>query len=174
MPAIYPLHALLTARKRRLDEASAVMRHASDEVARCHRTLTSARKKLVDYQAWRIQETDLRWKKCLGNNMRLRELDDFRASLAELEQGELACVAAVDEAAKVLAESESALQQAKAHYNEASRKLEKLQEHQKYWLREQEKEEDRLAENEMEEFRRLIRETSTQDDLELELAAHAN
>ena len=170
MAAQYPLLALVSARKRREQEASTAVRHASLAVSRCREELQARQAKLAAYHEWRIKETDLRWKKCLGRNMQLKELDEFRASLGELEQGELACQSEVDDAAKALTEAEAALAQARIHLNEAERKLEKLEEHRRIWSREQQKEEERAAENEMDDFRRRVRETSTQDDLELEIA----
>ena len=174
MAAQYPLLALLAARKRRQQDAASTARRATDEASRRRQELQNSEKKLTDYQAWRLKETDLRWKKTLGQTMQVKGLDEFRASLGELEQGELVCQSEVEDAAKALEQAEHQLTETKTHLNLATRQLDKLEEHRKLWLREEEKTEDRRVENELDEFRRIKREASTEEELALEIAPYAN
>ena len=174
MAVEYPLLALLAARKRRLQEAASTVRRAADTVSLCRRELEGREKKLAEYRVWRIEETDLRWKKTLGQTMQVKGLDEFRASLGELEEGDHALQSEVNDAAKSLDEAENQLKEVKILLNLATRQMDKLEEHRKNWLREREKAEELRVENELDEFRRVQREASTEEELALEIAAHVH
>ena len=149
---VYPLAPL--SRVRQLREESAATEYAAREkIVLAARQETQARRKtLKEYVAWREEEEDRRYREILGQELSRKEMDAFKAGVANLQEKENVLTEAVEEALK--AEEEA------ARYRDESAQIlklcrkdtRKIDEHWEIWRVGEARELDRLENLEMEEF----------------------
>ena len=148
-----PLAAMLRVRGLHEDQARRDV-HAAEERLREAQQLRNSRATELDrYRAWRPQEEDRRYAAIFGKPMNATSLGEFREDLAHLAQGEAERQQQLDEAEQVVHEREMETDAARQAVILARKACMKLEEHRDIWMIAQRKEEERLADLEMEESR---------------------
>ncbi len=108
---------------------------------------------LERYRKWRPKEEDRRYAAIIGKPMNASALGEFRDDLARLAQGELQRLEQVQEADDVVQKRQAETDEARQQVIVARRACMKLEEHRNIWTTAMHKEEERLADLEMEEAR---------------------
>lgn len=152
MAAKYPLQSLLSVRYFREDAAKNAVRAAERCVAEAQEKLDTARLRLAEYQAWWPQEVDRRYESIMGTEKTLEQLDEFKAGLAALSDGELKFHEAVFEAENEMKQCVTRVEKAREVVAEARKEAAKIEAHREIWNEEAKKEAERVEDLEMEEF----------------------
>jgi hypothetical protein len=101
------------------------------------------------YQHWRLNEEERLFASIQERPIAVQDLLSFRGSVHSLRAGQRDRAHRVEEAAQQVAQAEAALMAARQSHIEACRKQVKIQTYRKRWLKMQQQEEERAAENEM-------------------------
>ncbi|MBO6171331.1 MAG: YscO family type III secretion system apparatus protein [Desulfovibrio sp.] len=151
--AKYPLAAMLRVRGLHEDQAKRDARAAEQRLHEAQELRDGKAAELERYKAWRPQEEDRRYAAIIGKPMDAAKLGEFREDLARLAQGEVERMRQVHEADVVVQERQSETDAARQAVVLARRACMKLEEHRDIWTAAMRKEEERLADLEMEESR---------------------
>ena len=149
----YPLAAMLRVRGLHEDQAKREASAAEQRLREAQEMRDGRAAELERYKAWRPQEEDRRYAAIIGKSMDVAGLAEFREDLARLAQGEAERRQQVDEADAVVNERKSETDAARQTVILARRACMKLEEHRDIWTAAMRKEEERLADLEMEESR---------------------
>jgi type III secretion protein O len=153
----YPLDSLLSVRhfreenaKREVRYAELAVREAEEEVLRC-------RKALEDFHAWRLEEEERRYDAIMNKPMSIRQIDIFKAGLAQLAAEEALKEEDIRKAEQKAAEAQKALETARENARKAMKNTAKITAHKDIWSEEAKKEAEHMADLELEEFRPISR-----------------
>lgn len=162
--SVYPLAPLARVRQLREDAASS-------ECSARERALIAARQETVErqrafdeYLVWRKEEEERRYLEILGQEMSLKELDEFKAGLAALRDKDAVLLEAVTLARKAEEEAEKARDAAAEALKRARKDKEKISAHKDIWQAQEAKEKERLEDLEMEEFSGKKRPSGGEDE----------
>lgn len=128
--------------------------HAAEE--RLHEARDARDDKAAElerYRVWRTEEEERRYEAIWGKSLSAGQLGEFRDGLTRLAQGEVERQQRVLEADTLVQEREGAVEAARQAVVLARRASMKLEEHRDVWTAAMRKEEERLADLEMEETR---------------------
>ena len=156
-PAKYPLAAMLRVRMLHEDQAKRDARTAEERLHEAQELRDGKAAELERYKKWRPQEEDRRYAAIIGKPMDAAKLGEFREDLARLAQGEVERQQQVDEAEAVVLDRQKETDAARDAVVQARKACMKLEEHRDMWTAAMHKEEERLADLEMEESRGLVR-----------------
>lgn len=149
----YPLDALLSLRRHRVDEAitnhAQILTRLKQAVAH-HQELVDA---LSQYKIWKNEEIERRYQTILGKTLSQDDLEKFKAALARLDYEELLYQEKIDEAQASIDKLKKEEIDAKNAIKEANQAVVKLEEHRKIFLAREKLLEERLSEVELEDFR---------------------
>ena len=151
--AKYPLAAMLRVRGLHEDQAKRDASAAEQRLREAQEMRDGRAAELERYKAWRPEEENRRYAAIIGKPMDVAGLAEFREDLARLAQGEAERRQQVDEADAVVNERQSETDAARQAVILARRACMKLEEHRDIWTAAMRKEEERLADLEMEESR---------------------
>jgi len=152
----YPLAGLLAIRDFRLDAAARAVSAAEAALAAAHAEQEARERQWRDYQTWRGEEVERRYRAIMGEVLPQAELDAFKAGLARLADEELRHEAAVHEAERATEAAHAAVTEARAAWRAADRERQKILHHRDEWQKTAAKEETRKEDLEMEEFKPVL------------------
>jgi hypothetical protein len=152
----YPLEGLLAIRAFREDKALREASAAEAALKAAALETEKRRRELESYQRWRAEEIERRYQSIMGREMSLRDLDEFKASLARLDSEELRKQQAALEAEKLEEAARADLRRARAKLTQAARAKRKILSHRDQWLEGVTREEERLQDLELEEFKPIL------------------
>lgn len=151
--AKYPLEALLDVRYYREDNAKKNVNKTKREKQEAEEEIIAAQKKLQEYQIWRVQEEDRRYEKILGTVCTLDTIDALKLGIARLMIQENHLEENVEKAKANLILKAEAFEKAKTVLFNAQKDTMKICAHKDLWKVDVQKEEARLEDVEMEEFK---------------------
>lgn len=150
--ARYPLQPLLHVRTFRERAAEQGVRVAEAALTKAETEKQHRQQALSEYHEWRSLEEDRRYASIMGQTLSLDELETFKAGFAALALTELeheeAALAAEAHRQKTMA----AVHEAKTHFAVARKNTAKITAHRDIWQEESQKEAEKAAENELEDF----------------------
>ncbi|PTY05033.1 hypothetical protein DB346_02425 [Verrucomicrobia bacterium LW23] len=148
----YALQDLLRLRKLREADAGNAVTRARKAVAAAEEALAAQKKALEDYRAHRIREEDRLYNSVINKQVQLLDLDEVKQAIAWLRERELLEIKKVTEAELAVTQAKEALAKAQAHYQQAVRDSQKIEEHKAMALAEWQQEQELIADRELEEF----------------------
>lgn len=149
----YPLRDLLRIRIIREDAATDNLTKAKNNLENAIRNVEKKKKELEDYKVFRKEETDRLYKEIVNKKIKKIDLDELKAEIAKLERKELEYLEALEEAKRQHEEAVQKLEEARVIYRQALMDVKKISEHKESWMAEYNKEQERIADIEMEEFK---------------------
>ncbi|MEG2140848.1 MAG: YscO family type III secretion system apparatus protein [Bilophila sp.] len=151
--ARYPLEPLLRVRTFREKAAEQGVRTSEAVLAEAEKEKKRRQRALAEYHEWRTLEEDRRYASIMGQNLSLEELENFKAGFAALALTELeheeAALAAEEQRQKAV----TSVHEARAKFAAARKDTAKIAAHRDIWQEEQQKEAEKTAETELEDFR---------------------
>lgn len=150
----YELSDLLKVRELREDTASKAVAQAQEKLESCEHYLERKKKELADYREWRPGEEDRIFAQIMKKEISQEKLSEVKAKIAILRDKEAVIEKEVEDAEIAVTEAEKELEEAKEAHRAAMRELEKIKEHKEHWTEEAKKEDEFLADKEMEEFKK--------------------
>lgn len=148
----YPLSQLLYILKIKQDNAQLELQKAKDNLKKAEHALEAAKKTLKDYKEWRPKEEERLFQKVMNKKVKNESVTDVKTEIGTLRDKEISLAEKVNDAKKHVEEMEQALEDARAAYQAASNRVSKISEHEDSWQLEHRKEQEALAEKELEEF----------------------
>jgi hypothetical protein len=152
----YPLEGLLAIRAFREETALRNVSAAEAALKAAALETEKRRREFESYRRWRGEEVERRYQSIMGREMSLRDLDEFKASLARLDLEEQMKRQAALEAEKLQEAAWADLRKARATLNLAMRAKRKILSHRDQWLEGVAREEERLQDLELEEFKPIL------------------
>jgi len=153
----YPLESLLSVRHFREEEAKRSVRYAELAVREAEQEVLKRQKQLEEYQKWRVEEEERRYDGIMNTVMSMRELDAFKAGLAQLAAMETQKEEDIRKAEKNVLEAQNAVNKAREAAKQALKNTTKIQTHKNIWTEEWKKEAEHREDLELEEFRPISR-----------------
>ena len=151
MAGKYPLQAMLDVRVMHEDRAKRDAIAAEDRLREAEAARDARAAELARYQAWRPQEEDRRYAAIFGKRLDAGKLGEFREDLARLAHGETERRQQVFEAETAVQERQNETEAARQAVMQARKACMKLEKHRDVWAEAMRREEERLADLEMEE-----------------------
>jgi type III secretion protein O len=152
----YPLEGLLAIRVFREDAAIKDLSAAESWLKTAMAETENRRQEFNNYRIWHREEVERRYQAIMGREMSQGDLEDFKAGLAWLDGQILKRQEAVAEAEKLEDEAREKLQRAKAVLREATQAREKISYHRGQWIEGAAREEERVQDLELEEFKPVL------------------
>ena len=149
----YPLQGLKEIRERRLNDCTNARILKAKQLEQARMELKSKKKALDDYIAWRTEEEKRRYVRLMQGRYPVSEIQKFNASIKQLYTDELTYQEAVHKAEKQVQEAERIFQEAQDLERQSRKKLKKLENHEEIWLFNERVLQERLADQELEDFR---------------------
>lgn len=146
------LEQLLTIKKFREQSATNELRRAQHRLEQAVRLVQSKRQELRDYHQWRLAKEDELFANLQQQPVAMREIDDFKATLALLRSNEMAKEEAIRQAQKGQQEAQAGLEQARQALTKATRAREKFDQQVAQWRQQVNALREYREEIEMEEF----------------------
>jgi len=153
----YPLESLLSVRHFREEKAKRSVRYAELAVREAEQEVLKRQKQLEEYQKWRVEEEERRYDGIMNTVMSMRELDAFKAGLAQLAAMETQKEEDIRKAEKNVLEAQNAVNKAREAAKQALKNTTKIQTHKNIWTEEWKKEAEHREDLELEEFRPISR-----------------
>lgn len=147
----YPLEAMLRVRNMHEENAKREVRAAEKQLREAEEERQNKENELERYKKWLPEEEERRYTSIFGTNMNVAKLGDFRDGLAQLRQGVVKREGDLLEAQKVVQSCQKRSDAARNAAIVARRECMKLEKHKELWAEAMRKEEERIADLEMEE-----------------------
>ncbi|HSI82937.1 MAG: YscO family type III secretion system apparatus protein [Candidatus Methylacidiphilales bacterium] len=148
----YPLQDLLRLRKLRENNASNAVTRARKAAREAEEALEAQKKALEDYRIYRVKEEDRLYEQIILKKIHLNDLDDVKQAIGWLRERELLEIKKVADAELAVVKAKEVLEKAQLVYQQAVRDSQKIEEHKTMALEEWQKEQERNADLELEEF----------------------
>ena len=153
----YPLESLLSVRHFREEGAKRSVRYAEYAVCEAEEEVAKRKDELEAFRKWRMEEEERRYDAIMLKPMSMRQIETFKAGLANLAVQETAKEEDVRKAEKIVLDKKKALEECRAQAKQAMKNTAKITAHKDIWAEEAKKEAEHKADLEMEEFRPLSR-----------------
>ena len=153
----YPLESLLSVRHFREEGAKRNVRYAEFAVREAEEEVAKRKEELEAFRKWRVEEEERRYDAIMLKPMSIRQIDNFKAGLANLAAQEALKEDDVRKAESVVLDKKKALEESRAQAKQAMKNTAKITAHKDIWAEEAKKEAEHQADLEMEEFRPLSR-----------------
>ena len=148
----YPLQDMVFVREHREDKASKAVTRARRAVVEAEENLEARQKTLADFTQWRIPEEERLIQSIMRKPVKLGDITDLRLEISAMRERELDFMDQVHKAQGELDRARAELENARQAYKKATQDLEKLIEHRAAWKVEQNREAERQADLELEDF----------------------
>lgn len=149
----YALADLLRVREFRENAASREVAAARHRLEAAKNLVQQRIRELDEYRVWRVKEEEARFERIRNKKVRMQALDDLKQEILALRSRELLFEKAITDAKMEEQKTAEQLQEARTAYRRATGEKRKIEEHRAIWVEEQQKEEQRLQDKEMEDFR---------------------
>ena len=153
MATKYPLDMLITARKIREDNAQRSVVSARNELNALRENIENKKVEVQHYEEWRKEEEVRRFIEIQNTTLSQKEMDKFKWGIAALKARTLELEEEVMNMEAKIPELEQKIDDAIRVHKEAISEREKIEEHKQKWIEDLRKENDRLEDLELEEFR---------------------
>ena len=153
----YPLESLLSVRHFREEGAKRSVRYAEYAVREAEEEVAKREEELENFRKWRKEEEERRYDAIMLKPMSIRQIDNFKAGLANLAAQEALKEDDVRKAESFVLDKKKALEECRAQAKQAMKNTAKITAHKDIWAEEAKKEAEHKADLEMEEFRPLSR-----------------
>ena len=153
----YPLESLLSVRHFREEGAKRSVRYAEYAVREAEEEVTKRKEELEAFHKWRLEEEERRYDAIMLKPMSIRQIDIFKAELANLAAQETLKEEDVRKAEKLVLDKKKELEECRAQAKQAMKNTAKISAHKDIWAEEAKKEAEHQADLEMEEFRPISR-----------------
>lgn len=148
----YELQEILRVRVLRERGARNELLKATNFVKECEEKLKKAEKKLEEYIEWRKKEEDRLYAEIMLKKVKREQITDLKQEIANLRDKENTLKDDIKKAEEAVEKAKEKLKQAKAVHIRSLVDLEKINQHKETWMEDFNKEEERKAESEFEEF----------------------
>ena len=145
--AVYPLKGLKDIRERRLNDSTNTRILKAKQLDQTKLELKNKKQALEDYIAWRVEEEKRRYEKLMKGRYPVSEIQKFNASIMQLYTDELTYQEAVHKAENEVAKAQ------KEFERQSMKKLKKLESHEEIWAYNEKIYAERMADQELEDFR---------------------
>lgn len=142
---------MLRVRNMHEENAKREVRAAEKQLREAEEERQNKENELERYKKWLPEEEERRYTSIFGTNMNVAKLGDFRDGLAQLRQGVVKREGDLLEAQKVVQSCQKRSDAARNAAIVARRECMKLEKHKELWAEAMRKEEERIADLEMEE-----------------------
>ena len=153
----YPLDSLLSVRQFREENAKREVRYAELAVREAEEEVLRQKQALEEFHVWRLEEEERRYDAIMNKPMSIRQIDIFKAGLAQLAAEEALKEEDIRKAEQKAAEVQKALETARENARKAMKNTAKITAHKDIWSEEAKKEAEHMADLELEEFRPISR-----------------
>ncbi len=148
----YQLEQLLTIRNRREDRARGELQTARQAVSQAQRDLEDRRADLAEFEASKDERRSRIYDTVIGRQVKRDDLELAREGLARIDQEGVLKADNVTRATEVLAQKETAAEEAKAAYILSAKDRSKITEHKADWQREEQRDAEYRQDIELEDF----------------------
>ncbi len=148
----YLLQPMIRIRQRREDAAGAALVAARVEERAAAKTLEERREELAEYERTKEERRDRVYDAVMGRPCTMDDLDKAREGVARIDEEGILKADNVTRAEGVLHEKEEASAVAQSALNLAIKERMKIEEHRQQWVEEDRKEQERIADFELEDF----------------------
>ena len=148
----YLLQPMIRIRQRREDAAGAALVAARVEERAAAKTLEERREELAEYERTKEERRDRVYDAVMGRPCSMDDLDKAREGVARIDEEGVLKADNVARAEGVLHEKEKASAAAQGALNLAIKNRMKIEEHRAAWVEEDLKEQERIADFELEDF----------------------
>ena len=149
--AVYALKDLLRVRHLREQMASDNVVKAKVKVLDAQKEVEKAEKELKEYIEWEKKEEERLFKQVIKKKVKRMNITELRQEVARIRNKIADYEKAVEDAKEALRKREEELVAARAYHFEMLKNVEKLEDHKSNWVKEESKEQERLADIELEE-----------------------
>lgn len=156
MGTAYPLSGLLFIRDFRLDAATKAVSVAEAVLRDAQATLIRRQEELAVWRKWCDEEIARRYQAIMGQCLTQDDLDRFKAGLSMLADEGLSKEEAVHEAAQALEVARGKVAAARQLWRDADHERQKILYHRDEWQKGYAKEQVRLEDLELEEFKPVL------------------
>lgn len=143
---------MIRIRQRREDAAGAALVAARVEERAAAKTLEERREELAEYERTKEERRDRVYDAVMGRPCTMDDLDKAREGVARIDEEGILKADNVARAEGVLHEKEKASAVAQSALNLAIKNRMKIEEHRQAWVEEDRKEQERVADFELEDF----------------------
>ena len=148
----YALQSMLKIRGMRQDRTQTELAHARVARNKAAQELDRRRDEHARYEAEKDERRDRVYAALMGRPVKMEELDMARTAVTRIDEEGILLEEAERKAVRALEERERETEGARLKFVEATREYTKIEEHRKIWLEESQREQERAADSEMEEF----------------------
>ena len=149
----YALQGLLSVRNFREESAASQMASSRVALEEAEALVETREKEKAAWHQERLRQEDLLFKEIHKKLVQLKDLDDVKQRVLILRDRELALVKKVHDARAAVKTAQKKLEEDTRRWRMAVRDKEKIVAHRQDWEQESAREQERLAELEMEDFR---------------------
>lgn len=149
----YVLQEMLNVRELREQIASDNVMKAKSKLERARKEVVKAEKALENYKIWAKQEETRLYEEVINHSVRRGDISNLRFKIKKLAEDEAQYEAKIEEAKAMVEQRKQELEEAKQAHMNAIKNLQKLEDHKETWMLEYKREQERLQDLEMEEFR---------------------
>jgi flagellar biosynthesis chaperone FliJ len=150
--AKYVLEDMLRVRNLRKDTAEKNLKQAQRLVDEAKENIAKAEKELADFKIFIEKETERLYKKIMKQMVKKGSVDELHYAVKALKSKLLTYEQNVETARENLIKAEKNFEEKRELLQEASRNVEKIKSHKDEWMTQALKEEELVADKEMEEF----------------------
>ena len=158
----YARQSMLNIRGMRQDRAHKDLAHARSARNAAARELAEKQDDRRRYEKDKEERRDRVYAAVMGRPVKIEDLDQARTAVTRIDEEGLLLEEAERKAEDALAERERETEGARIRFVAATRDFTKIDEHRKSWMEEDSREQERIADSEMEEF--AGRRTGGEDD----------
>ena len=148
----YVLEDLLRIRNFRKARAEKDLKQAQRLVVEAEDNVKRAEQALEDFKAFIVEESNRLYKKVLGQKVKKEAVDSLNSALSALKNKMCDYEKMVENEKENLEKAKKSLEEKRVALQEANKNIEKISAHKEAWMKEAKKEEEVLADRELEEF----------------------
>ncbi len=149
----YSLQDLLRVRELRKDNAQLELVKAHEALKIAERVVEESKKALYEYQQWRPGEEKRLYDKIMQKQVTIEKVDDVKDAIKQLYEKETELAQKIQEAEKKVLEAIAFVETKQKALAQANKDVDKLLEHKKTEIKAYQKEEERVADSELDEFK---------------------
>lgn len=148
----YILEDMLRVRNLRKDTAERNVKQAQHLLEEANTNLQKAKKALEDYRVFVDEETERMYQKIMMQKIKRGAVDDLHYAIKILKNKLITHEQTVESEKENVKKAECNLEEKKELLNEATKNVEKIESHKEEWMKAALKEEEMVADKELEEF----------------------
>ncbi len=152
MSKVYPLIGLKGIRDRRLKNSINNRLAKKKQLEQTQQECIKKKQELEDYKVWRHKEEERRYQELFRQQHSLEQIQKFNSGIKNLYVKEFEIEEEVKKAEVAITKAKEVYENAVQEEQTSRKKLQKLESHQEIWQAEQRKYEERMEDQELEDF----------------------